>query len=228
MKDDVKYTHPSYGVVQFNRISSAGKSRLFGSALPSHHHTIVLRIAEAALMRDGHLHMDRVRAERAIIEVELSAAQFAEMLTTMNMGDGVPCTIRRRDGALVEGPPDLETSHEKVRTDFAAKMANIAAGLDERRKSIVDLLPVSLKASTRRQIEIQLERLAAAVQESAPFALGQFQEAAEKAVNAIKAEADAVLTHMAQVTGIKALREMAANGQTPQLPAHEEREEIQR
>lgn len=218
---DETLSHPSYGMVGFSRVTSSGHQRLFGSTLESHYHTIHLRIHEADLCIDHDLHMERARAKGQIVEVELSAAQFAELLTSMNVGDGVPCTIRRRMGVGgIEDPPAVPVESANVRTDFAAKMKGIRPDLARRAKELLDELPTSLKASTRRQIEIKLGNIVDLVAGNATFALDQFQEAAARVTTAAKAEIDAVVTHVVQATGIKALQEMKARGETPALPEH--------
>lgn len=223
--DDEILKHPSYGMVQFSRVTG-GNRRLFGSALEGHNHRIELRIFEAEMHIDHDLHMERPYAKGQIVEVALSAAQFAELITTMNSGSGVPCTITRRMGiGGVEEPPAVAVESTNVRTDFAAKMAALRPDLKDRAQAVLDLLPASLSKGTRRQIEIALGNIVDRVAGNATFALDQFQEAAERVSATVKAEIDAVVTHVVQATGIEALREMRARGETPALPAHKEPEE---
>lgn len=224
MNDDI-LRHPSYGMVGFHRITGCSR-RLFGSTLETHYHTIRLSIHEAEMRIDRHLHMERARATGQIIEVEMSAAQFAELLTSMNIGDGVPCTITRRMGVgMIESPPDVPVESANVRTDFAAKMGGARPDLEQRAKALLDLLPASFNKGTRRQIEIALGNIVERVAGSATFALDQFQEATSRVVTAAKAEVDAVVTHVVQATGIKALREMQVRGEVLTLPEHVEPKE---
>jgi len=96
--------HPSYGTVMFTRTHcGGGREKLFGSAITNHFTTVKLTIREAELRHK--YHEDRIWGDRKIIEVELSAAQFVELLTTMNVGTGTPCTIRfRQDVGKIEIP----------------------------------------------------------------------------------------------------------------------------
>lgn len=224
MSNDSKHTHPSYGIVSFSRISSSGKKRLFGSTLDMHYHSIVLELSEAELCIDHELLNERVCAGKSIVRVEMSAAQFAELLTTMNIGEGVPCTIERRDGKGVDEPPFLPTESENVRTDFASKMRDIGKDLRRRADEVMAELPASLKTSTRRQIEIKLGNIVGTITDNAPFALTQFQEAATRVTTAAKAEVEAVLTHAVQMTGINALRRAVTHGEPLALPAHDDSE----
>ena len=88
----------SWGMVGFYRTYGGGKE-LFGSDV-TNHNTIRLTIKHARKHRE--LGKDWTMGDDIICEVELSALQFAELLTNMNVGDGVPCTIKytREDGCI--------------------------------------------------------------------------------------------------------------------------------
>ena len=88
--------HKSWGMVGFYRNFGSGRE-LFGSDV-TNHNTIRLTVKHAVKYRE--LGRDWTMGDDIICEVELSALQFAELLTNMNMGDGVPCTIKytREDG----------------------------------------------------------------------------------------------------------------------------------
>jgi len=86
--------HESYGLVGFSRTTHGGGgdgANLFGCSI-KHNHTIVLKIKRATKERS--LHDDRYYGGETLIEVEMSPNQFAEAITSMNIGDGMPCTIR--------------------------------------------------------------------------------------------------------------------------------------
>lgn len=82
--------HASWGMIGFYR-TQGGERQLFGSDI-SNHNSIRLAIKHAKKHRE--LGRDWTMGDDMICEVELSALQFAELLTNMNVGDGVPCTIR--------------------------------------------------------------------------------------------------------------------------------------
>lgn len=90
--------HKSWGMVGLARTYGAERE-LFGSDV-TNHNTIKLTIKHAQKHRE--LGRDWTMGDDILCEVELSALQFAELLTNMNVGDGVPCTIRytREDGYI--------------------------------------------------------------------------------------------------------------------------------
>jgi len=61
---------------------------------------------------------------------DLSAAQFAELLTTMNVGSGVPCT-RYIEGKRIQDPPDMKLEVEKVQDSFKQDMKDLAEKCDK-------------------------------------------------------------------------------------------------
>ena len=84
------YKHPSFGMLSFNR-THGGHSNLFGSSI-QHNDTIHMVLKEGVVIRG--LNDDRYVGEDEILEVEMSQSQFAELITSMNVGTGTPCTIK--------------------------------------------------------------------------------------------------------------------------------------
>lgn len=94
--------HPSYGMIQCDRVTHSRGEELFGSKIQVWN-SIRLTISTARVKRG--LNRDRFYADKCEAVVYLSPAQFAEMITSMNYGEGVPCTIGFIDGEDVEETP---------------------------------------------------------------------------------------------------------------------------
>lgn len=73
-QDDIKSTHPAFGQISINRINHGGPHQLYGSAIGSHPHTIMLRIRTSE--RSHYLDHDSYFARKDLIEVELSASSL--------------------------------------------------------------------------------------------------------------------------------------------------------
>lgn len=119
MEDEKCTTHPSFGLVGFSRASVCGmrSHRMFGSAIGKHFNIVHLEIRRAE--QHHHLSRDRFHGREELIRVELSEAQFASLLTNMNSGSGVPCTILYvRGEGNIEPPPDEPVEAERVRKGF--------------------------------------------------------------------------------------------------------------
>lgn len=94
--------HPCYGMLGFSR-RSCPTTPLFGSSI-QHRDTICMTLKHGELGR--HLNNDYYFGKGIIAEVEMSYSQFAEAITAINVGDGVPCTIRftEKDGYVKDRP----------------------------------------------------------------------------------------------------------------------------
>lgn len=209
MSDEKKdESHPSYGMVQFTRtsIGGSGKHRMFGTAIKTHYTTIRLNIHRAVRQHD--LSSDHFFAREQLIEVELSSAQFAELLTTMNVGMGVPCTIRWMPGeGYVEGPPDDMTEQERVETGFRQDMKDLSEDLRKYKAQIEKILkkPTITKAD-KEEINTAFMMVEQHVRCNIPFALTQFEKATEKVKTAAKAEVEQFTMHALVTTGLEAIR----------------------
>jgi hypothetical protein len=110
-----KEKHPSYGTLLFNR-RNGGTRALFGSSI-KHKDTISMYLYEAELSRN--LNSDYIHGNKKIVEVEMSYSQFAEAITSMNMGSGVPVTIQYiRDVGEIEPCPFVD-KREQFENEFA-------------------------------------------------------------------------------------------------------------
>lgn len=208
--DDKVYTHESYGQVSFSRIQSTGGRRLYGSSLASHLTTVRLRIARSG-RRHG-LSQDWFHERERIVEVELSAAQFAELLTTMNAGAGVPCTIVSLGRDRMEEPPPVETEAEAVRTGFHEDMARIVAETKAWRAEVMTALDGAkgITKATRDLVTKGVDRVVQHLAANAPFVVESFQEASARVVSAAKAEVDAFMLHNVIQAGLAHVRGLNA------------------
>jgi hypothetical protein len=111
-----EWAHPAWAMIGASRVSG-GDAVLFDSDI-RHNHYVVVRLRGATRRRS--LHRDSLFAEsRApIVEVAMSEAQWASFVSSMNVGDGVACTLRYREGQSIPGLPyesRLKESVDEVR-----------------------------------------------------------------------------------------------------------------
>jgi hypothetical protein len=211
--DEFEREHPSYGLVSISRITGgSGARRLFGSPLANHYGTIRLSIGTAKWIHG--LHHDRyygsLRGEH--IEVEMSAAQFADMITSLNMGSGTPCTIRHLAGAQIPPPPDYATEAEHIRDNFEGSLDKYKAKARTYRKKIEELTS-KLSTKAKEEIRIALDVIEDQLSSNVPFVVKQFQEATTRITSAAKAEVDAFVTGVVRAAGLEAI----AGGKLPSL-----------
>jgi len=213
-KDEQEFTHPSYGMVQFSR--RQGSPRLFASALENHQNYVTISVRKASLLRGPHGDRYYGSLRGDIIEVDLSAAQFAEVLTTMNVGMGVPCTISLMGNERVEPPPVIPTEAQSVRDGFGEQLKSFAKGLPAKAKKVREILEKkTLNKDDKAQIAGVIDDVIRELTDRAPFIITMFQEATERVMSHAKAEADAWLTNVVNRAGMRALAEA---GKLPELP----------
>jgi len=199
--------HESFGMLSLHRVD--GARRLYGSALSHHNHFIELRIFRGEHVVHEHGEMYMANGRVPIVEIGLSAAQFAEAITCMNVGDGVPCTIMDVEGVRMDPVPDIELAVRAIDGQFAAK--NKAAA-EEAAAVLADLDAMlakhKLSKAAREEIRGAVMRWSRHVSDTAPYVLKQVRESVEEHVAKAKTEVEAFVTHVIHKLGVKALSDL--------------------
>src|SRR5215217_7347381 len=89
MDEEERIEHPTFGQIGITR-TSGGEQRFYGSEMTSDHY-LSLTIRRSEMIRD--LSHTRYHGKEELIRIRMNAVQFSEMITSMNIDDGVPCTI---------------------------------------------------------------------------------------------------------------------------------------
>ena len=210
MKDDVDETHESYGMVGLSRVSGSS-GNLFGSSV-RHQNFIRMRLKTAVKTRG--LKHNWFRGKKELIEVDLSPTQFADMITAMNVGDGVPCTIRHisvpqeLNKGQIAPCPDYD-QRKVFEDEFQADVDKIAGNsLDLLKKADTMLRQKTLKASDRDELLSIIYHLAQDIKDNLPFIQESFTEAMDKTVSEAKGEVEAFVSSKITSLGIEGLRNM--------------------
>lgn len=211
--DDYEHEeHDSFGMIGFSRVThSPGRNLLFGSHLDRHHETIVMRVKTAE--RSHGLSHDWHHGRRELIEVEMSPMQFAQLLTSMNFGDGVPCTIRFLTGkGHIDPVPETHLPEQvKILQNVKREAQEMVASMDERRQRLQEILSQkTIKKSDREEIAVLSEAIFRWAEEHVPFAFKSFEESAEKVVTAAKAQVEEFALGALMKAGLEKLRERFA------------------
>lgn len=221
MDKEKEFHHESYGMLAFSRCQGSS-GRLFGSALPKNNMFIQMRLKKG--VRYHSLSHDRFMGKETIVEVSLSAVQFAELLTSMNMGDGVPCTIKYMADPVphsfreLDEPPPMTTEAEEVELGFKEDLKDLGELLASHVREANKILAKStITKADRDTLRRMFERSAMEVRSNMPFVLRSFQESVKKMSAAAKAEVDAFMTHGLVSLGLSALAE--GKELPPMLPA---------
>jgi hypothetical protein len=135
-------THDSWGMVGIYHQQHNGR-QLFGSDV-TNCNTLCLRIKTARCSRE--LGRDWIMGDKTLIEITLSANQFADLLTNANVGDGVPCTIEYVMGkGLIEYQPqkpkleiieeERDALAEKALSDINSSIAIVKELIEKKKLS---------------------------------------------------------------------------------------------
>lgn len=185
-------THPAWGQIAAYRTSiSPPGSPLFDSDI-RHQHTVVVRINEASRTRD--LHHDWIIDGKELIEIEMSEAQWASFVSSMNTS-GVPCTLRTVAGVdreRVKFAPRLEESLRETRdaADRAFAQIDEAARLVEEKPTKANI----------RALRITIQNATPNVE----YAAKTLGEHAENVVTKARADVEAMVARQAHQLGIEA------------------------
>lgn len=222
--EEIREQHESFGMIGAHRISG-GDGKLFGSSI-KHFNGIRIAIKRAEKIRD--LNEDRFYGKEELIEVELSPSQFAQFITSMNIGDGVPCTLRRVAGKRMEPCPEVN-ERETFEREFRDKVAGVTTRMSEIITEVEELFEKkTINKGDRAEVLGKLAMLLQEVRSNMPFVQSQFNEAMDKTVREAKGEVEAFVAQrmnsVAQralgVDGVSAL--LGETSEPPALPAPEE------
>lgn len=184
-------THPAWGLIGASRVSSSLPGKALFDSDVSHSHFVIVRFSRASRKRD--LGSDQKYAEEKIVEVAMSEAQWASFVSTMNVGDGVPCTIERVGREAVPGvehEPRLAVSMDEVRGAAEEAMAGIQEAFDAYEKS-------KTKAN-RDRLKYAIKNAPANMH----FAAETLSEHAESVVQRARADVGAMVVRKAEQLGI--------------------------
>ena len=195
--------HPSYGLARFTRGSSARGIPLFGSSIQNKH-TITLEISRAEHKRD--LSNDWFHSKEKLIKVEMSQNQFAELLTNMNHGDGVPVTIRHINLDYYPEPPFIAKA-DLFKGEFENKMHNYSVDMKKGLEKTIDILSnkTTISKGDRELILNQISSVFSTLESGIPFTNSQFIEAIEQTVTEAKSEIEAFVENKIRSAGLEAL-----------------------
>lgn len=191
-------THPAFGMIGASRVT--GDIHLAGSDF-THHSFISIKISPASLRRD--LSHDWWFPEsRSLVEVQLSEAQWAHFVSSLNAGEGAQCTFRSIDGKPVPQLPAPKSRIDQAKAEIRKAMENAFSDLDELAEQVRGM---GLAKNKTEALLKQVERVKMQMTSNVPFRLQSFDEHMEKTVEKAKIEVNAYATNAIQRLGLEAL-----------------------
>lgn len=177
--------HPSYAVIRVNQ-TSGGDGRLFGSPLIHQHH-VSIEICEAEMVREHS--DDRHFAGKSLIRIAMSDEQYTRFVAGGHTHSGVPCTLQRLGGQLIESPPPqakVDVHYEEAR----AKAREALEVLDEL-SARLDVILGRLPAKSQSEIKEAVRTARARLSDHLPHVVSMMHENMTKIVHQAKVEIEA-------------------------------------
>ena len=186
--DEMTYTHPSYGQLEVSRCSSSGAHPLYGSSI-KHRETLRVRLYSSTSKRS--LSNNWYHPGHTMFEIEMSQSQWAEFISSIGNGGGIPCTIRFANGTRMDDPPFI-SERANSDTEFDATIKSVFDKLDQLLVEVDQLLgkPTVTKAD-RRRIKELLYSARQELMSNLAFVKDQFTEQMDKTVLSAKGEIEA-------------------------------------
>lgn len=199
-----KDKHESYGMLQFSRVSGGIKA-LFGSSI-QHKDTIVMTLREGEVSR--HLNNDYYFGSKEIVQVEMSYSQFAEAITAMNIGTGVPVTIKYIQGkGKMEDCPFVDKK-QQYEEEFAEHLEDIKKEASNTISEVKEIFEKkSIGKGDKEEILKKLQRLESQIGGNTEFIYKQFNEQMDKTVTEAKGEIEAFCQNKMNSIALAALAE---------------------
>ena len=189
-------THPAFAQIQVSRHSVTPGAVLFDSDL-RHGHTVVLTVSSATRKRD--LSRDWIHATREVVEIEMSEAQWASLVSSMGTS-GVPATLRRVNGHIVPGltyDPRLAHSMNEVKTAASKTFSGIQAAI-----AAYEALDSKATAKEKREAFAKIQRATQHAAANIDFTTKSLTEHAENVVARSRADIEAMALQAAEQIGL--------------------------
>lgn len=202
------FEHPSYGSVRVSRVQSRGTVLFDSNVL--HDHYIVLSFGTAKKFEDGY--SQRVHGgAKDLFEVAMTENQFVAMVTRMNMGSGVPCTIQYRQTGPIEMVPGIG-----VFEDSAARLTRmseeIPVAVRRQQSERVDALKALLTTLPKKkqdEVSMLLDLILNQSISNLDYGSTTLQEQADKLVTEAKVEIEAHVSGILNQLGVDSIRQLA-------------------
>lgn len=194
--------HPAYAVIGASRVSATPGQFLFGSDF-RHGHFVRIRVLPASRHRSLAHDWIHPTSLTPLIEVNLSESQWAAFVSTLNSGDGVPCTldrvIDRGDVPGIEGTPDRT---RQFSAEARETLQRTAQALDDMQQRIQG---AKMAAGVRDALLADIHKAKMNLGGNLDFVAKSFSQHVERTVDQARAEIAAHVQAAISRAGLKAL-----------------------
>ena len=200
--------HESFGMLNFSRVTCSHPQALFGSSL-KHSNYIKMELKTATVSRG--LNEDWYFGRDTILEVDMSATQFSDLITSLNQGSGVPVTIRYcRQGKLkkMEETPfvDRNEIHKQEFENYLGNSLKDCKALISKLEELFNTKK-TLNKQDKKDILDSVRRVARNISSNLDFQLDQFDRHMERSKTEAKGEIEAFFQNKLTSLASEAIKE---------------------
>lgn len=183
-----KHKHPAYGMLRFSRVQG-GDPHLFGTDI-KHDSKITLTLMRGSYER--HLNLNWYYGGEELFEVEMSYTQFAELISSMNVGSGVPVTIRHMNHESMPRCPYINPVEVHTK-EFSQHVSDTYEDTQKLIKEVSEIFSnkSSFNKKEREEITRKLNHISMNIGCNQSYAIDAFNEAVEHTVTESKGEIEA-------------------------------------
>lgn len=146
-------------------------------------------------------------AKEPLIEVDMSVHQFAQVITTLNVGHGIPVTLNRLGKEGVEECPEVN-ERELFTEEFEEDIKQTVKAVNTLAKRADEILSnKAIKVSERSELRKIISSIQRDINSNMPSANKMFQESMDRSVTASKLEIESFWCNMVTQLGVKELGE---------------------
>lgn len=196
--------HPAFGKITISNTTGT-KRKLCGSNT-LHSSTISIDIHSASV--EKLYSSEFVHDKNLIMRIELSHAQFANMISSVGNGSGTPCTFRRMtDGKLQTVPEIVHEDSNPIPEQLKQSLEETIRKLNEK-ISEVDSLIEKGKANKQelKSMKVSLEGVKSQLKNNIPFYFKEFEEYQENIVEDAKQQVNQTITNNLKNLGVESAK----------------------
>jgi len=213
-------THPSYGMLEINRVSSSPAQTLFGSSM-RHSQMIQLTIKEADVTRG--LNRDWYHGHKAIITVAMSYSQFTQAIMSQNT-TGTPVTIVRRGLETIPSDEAYETPRDTFGREFNTTLQKLLGNAQKAAK-LADMRLASskpLSKAERDELKSCMFKIEQDIRDNIDFVRRSFEKQMDSTITEAKGEIESFFNNKIHALGSAELSKQIERDEFLQLPGEAE------
>lgn len=211
--NEVKETHPAYGQLLFSRRTGnkGNDVTLYGSNI-KHKNTITLTISRSAKFTNEF--SEHYFGKDELIEVEMSQSQFSEAITSMNMGSGVPVTIKTVMGRVMPNCQE-KTLREKADNSLKKRFTTLANRLETKMKRIDEITnrTGTIRKAEKEEINRLYKAFITEIKSNLPFLKQCIDETVDDSIKQAKDEVESFWLNRIRSLGIDKLNELVESNE---------------